>query len=123
MLAAVVVILALVSVNAQSVLPPAREPTVTVKMDCSNNVLSLYHKGGDSIGKDDLKIMVSKEENLCTFCDTGDCTRSFEIDPGNNLFDLGSTISCDLSSLGISPPFTVKLATPRTVLFTGEVRP
>jgi len=123
MLTLVVILIGLVSVNAQSILPPPREPSVTVKMgyDDVSTTLTIYHKGGDPVEVDDLKIVVSKGDNQYTYCKDGSCTSTFTTDPGGiEIFDLGSSVSADLSP--IDPPFAVKVATSRSVLFTGEVR-
>jgi FlaG/FlaF family flagellin (archaellin) len=127
MLTVVVIIMALVSVNAQSVLPPGREPTVTVKMDSAKDLtgklvsLDLYHKGGDAVDKEDLKVVISTKNDQFTFS-----ANKFTLKSENSeIFDLGSEISVDDESLNLlsadSGGYTVKLATSRTVLFTGVI--
>lgn len=116
MLAAVVVILAIVSVNAQALLPPPRDPVVTVLVRNTTDNVTFYHKGGDAVRVGELAVVVGKVRITHTspsFLLNGDPVA----DPAD-LFDLGDAITITRTP-GENEP--VRLATARAVLWSGVI--
>lgn len=117
MLVAVVVILSVVAVYATSLVPPAREPTVTVKMYAPENggYVHLYHKGGDAIPKSEIRVMVKGVEAEKTSWQLLN-PEGEKVESQDGLFDLGSWINVSAEKGN-----EVRIATYRATLFTGMV--
>lgn len=116
MLAAVVIILAIVSINAQALLPPPREPVVTVIMKNTSNTVSFYHKGGDPVRVGDLSVVIGGERNS-SFLLNSRVTPDPDI-----LFDIGDTITAGKKNgEQLKKGETVRLVTSRAVLYSGVI--
>jgi hypothetical protein len=114
MLTIVLIMMAVFASSASDVLPPARDPSVTILQDKPGSEVLLYHKGGDAIPWSELRIIVDgvdKKEN-CGL--NGPATP----DP-DDLFDLGGYIYIPPSVAGTDSH--IKLATFRAVIWTGGV--
>lgn len=116
MLTVVVILLAVVAVYATNLVPPAREPTVTVKMSWDDNNVSLYHKGGDAIAMSDLRIMVNGIEKTRNSDWRLYDQEEEEIPSPEGLYDLGTWII-----LSAEKHDEIRIATDRSTLFTGVV--
>ncbi|MDD4300813.1 MAG: type IV pilin N-terminal domain-containing protein [Methanomicrobium sp.] len=67
MLSIVLILVSLFAVSASQYIPEDREPSLTIKMwdgDVINNGcnLTLWHKGGDTVSKMDIKVIFSNNE-------------------------------------------------------------
>lgn len=111
-----VVIIAVISVNAQVLLPPPREPVVWIFQNSTANTVTLIHKGGDAVRVGDLRVLINGTENT-TFLLNGDRPA----DP-DWLFDLGDRIEVGMPGGGFLPGgTTIQLATRRAVLYSGVI--
>ncbi|OPX69475.1 MAG: hypothetical protein A4E37_00466 [Methanoregulaceae archaeon PtaB.Bin056] len=116
MLALVVIVIGLVSINAQSLLPPPREPSVTVLIEKNGpGSVTFHHKGGDAIEAGDLKVLINGTENA-TFLLNG-----VEFTDPHVLFDLGDRIEAGKPGGALSSGESIRLATSRAVLYAGVV--
>jgi FlaG/FlaF family flagellin (archaellin) len=114
MLTLVLILMAVFAATASNFLPPGREPSVTVWQEVGNTVI-LHHKGGDAIPMSEIRVIVNEKELVnWTLYDY----RGNRIDASNGLFDLGGNITI---SSGAQSGSRIKLATSRTVIFTGVV--
>lgn len=115
MLTIVLIMMAVFASSASDVLPPARDPSVTILQVQPGSQVELYHKGGDAIPWSELRIMVDgvdKKENC------GLNGLAAPADP-YELLDLGGYIYIPTSVAGTGSH--IKLATPRAVIWTGVV--
>ncbi|WP_319377855.1 type IV pilin N-terminal domain-containing protein [uncultured Methanocorpusculum sp.] len=117
-----VIALVLISVFAVSILgliPGDREEVVNVGMNSSidTGTISLWHKGGDWINKDDLKITVYNgfEKRNVTFVSLTNQTGY-----PKEIFELGGCLTYAVESL--SSGEEVRLSTQRTIIFSGVVQ-
>lgn len=116
MLAAVVVILAIVSVNAQSLLPPPRDPVVTVLVRHTTDSMSFHHRGGDAVRVSELAVVVG--EYRITHTSTSFLLNGAPVHEPADLFDLGDVITI-MRTPGENEP--VRLVTSRAVLWSGVI--
>jgi len=117
MIALVVVLLSVFSAAVYTFLPADRDPSITVMLTNDRQNITLWHKGGDWVKSEDLAIIVGNESNRTYFS-----PRNGEIVlvPVKQVFDLGSNITVHMPN-GLEGNESVKLTTPRTVIFTGRV--
>ena len=116
------IVLILVSVFSASLpdyLPSERSPAVTIMMsnDTGGNV-TLWHKGGDWVKTDVLKVIVSNATSMTTY--TLKSNRPFIPVPDAQAFDLNGNISINQGQPLIGNE-SVVLATDRAVIFSGTV--
>jgi len=117
-----VIALVLISVFAVSILgliPGDREEVVNVGMNASvaTGTIELWHKGGDWINKDDLKITVYNgvEKRNMTFVSLIN-----QDDVDVEIFQLGGCLTYTVESL--SSGDEVRLSTQRSTIFSGVVQ-
>lgn len=117
MIALVVVLLAVFSAALFNYLPADREPTVTIMMtsDTTGN-FTFWHKGGDWVKVEDLSVVIVNETWKKTFSQK---SGNLVVVPDKTVFDLGSNVTVTMPG---SPEGneTIKLITPRTVIYTGR---
>ncbi|MDH7491833.1 MAG: type IV pilin N-terminal domain-containing protein [Methanolinea sp.] len=123
MITIVLILVAVFAANVGSLLPPPRDPTVTILMDRQkvNDTamnITLYHKGGDWIEKDDITIMVTDGETITKY--GARLPPEFFLSPDNNVFDLGSSIT--ITNIPVSR-VKISMVTPRKVIFSADVMP
>ncbi len=114
MLTIVLILMAVFAATASSYLPPAREPSVTIRQDVTGAAVILHHKGGDAVPKSELRITVGgleKEYSLYVFGSPWEATEP------DSLFDLGGNITFTRPD----PGSTFRLSTSRVVLYSGVV--
>jgi FlaG/FlaF family flagellin (archaellin) len=113
MLTIVLIMMAVFASSASDVLPPARDPSVSILQDKQENYVYLYHKGGDAIPWSELRVVVDgvDKKEKCGL-------NGSPADP-NELFDLGGYIYIPTSVAGTGSH--IKLATSRAVIWTGVV--
>ncbi|KUG15338.1 hypothetical protein ASZ90_015014 [hydrocarbon metagenome] len=116
MLTLVLILMAVFSATASNYLPPAREPSVTVLLP-SGNPVALHHRGGDAIPLSEIRVIVNE-----TALPRDDWVlydyRGNVITARDGLFDLGGNITI---STGAQSGSRMKLATSRTVFFSGVI--
>ncbi len=115
MIALVVILLSVFSAVLFNFLPAGRDPSVSVMMTNDRQDITLWHKGGDWVQAEDLSIVIMNETSRQSF------TRSdLILVPDKTVFDVGSnlTVRTEYSFKGDE---TVKLITPRTVVFSGRI--
>jgi archaeal type IV pilus assembly protein PilA len=106
MIALVLILVPIVTMSLMNQLPEGRVPTVLIKMGpFDGSSVTLYHKGGDWIRKEDIRILLNG--NVIGF--------SYN----RTTFDLGDTISVQGIPDGGNISFIVKNA----VVFSGVAHP
>ncbi|WP_321504539.1 type IV pilin N-terminal domain-containing protein [uncultured Methanoregula sp.] len=119
MIGIVLILVSVFSASLPDYLPSERSPTVTIRMgNDSSGQIFLWHKGGDWVKADSLKVILSNASSMETF--TRKSSRPLIITPDTQAFDLGGTITVNCGR-PLSGGDEVVLATDRAVLFSGRV--
>jgi len=130
MIALVIVLLSVFSAVLYNYLPVDREPSVSIIMnnDTLGNI-TLWHKGGDWVNAEDLSVIVGTDTGRKDYRYNSTFTNydsQFLLVHQNqkkkNVFDLGSNITVRRTE-GLWGNETVKLVTPKTVIYTGRISP
>jgi archaeal type IV pilus assembly protein PilA len=117
MIAIVVILISVFSAALNNFLPADRDPSISVSMSNDRQNITLWHKGGDWVEFGDISITVGNETGRRSFSQkTGDLI----LVPDKAVFDLGSNITVRLP-VNLEGNETVKMVTPRTVIFSGKV--
>jgi len=117
MIALVIILIAVFSVILFNFLPTDRDPSITVMMTNNPQNITLWHKGGDWVKAEDLTVIIGNESIRTSFYRKN---RNLILVPDKNVFDLGSNITVRMP-VNLEGNETVKLVTPRTVIFTGRI--
>lgn len=120
MITIVLILVAIFSSSLPDYLPSERSPTVTIMM--SNDTLgnlTLWHKGGDWVKTESLRVVVSGKEGQVSYRFT-DPDHRFVLVPGGQTFDLGGNITITREQ-PLTGNETVVLATERAVVFSGII--
>jgi len=119
MIALVIVLLSVFAAALYHYLPTDRDPSVTIRMSNDTRNITLWHKGGDWVKKEDLSVVIG----------TGDFSRripwdnrNFTLVPKKDVFDLGSNITV-MMPYDLYGNESVKLVTPHAVIYTGSIAP
>jgi len=119
MIGIVLILVSVFSASLSNYLPSERSPTVTIRMgNDSSGQIFLWHKGGDWVETDSLKVIVSNASSMETY--TLKSSPPFTIVPDAQAFDLGGAITVNCGR-PLSGDEEVVLATDRAVLFSGNV--
>jgi len=125
MIAVVLILLAVFSSSLSSYLPSERSPSVDVKVCNDTNSITLWHKGGDWIKTDSLRVVVTYDRGTTVSYRLNGPGPRFTLGTGEpdspqastQTFDLGDTIAVPWNSgCGI-----ITLATDRAVVFSGAI--
>ena len=123
MIGIVLILAAAFTSQLPNYLPSERSPTVTVMMsnDTTGNI-TLWHKGGDWVKLNTLKVIVANQSHASTFTATGDPRFTFvnSAESSSSVFDLGGNITVSMNA-PLYGDEKVTLATDRAVLFSGVV--
>ena len=124
MIGIVLVLAAVLTSQLSNYIPSERSPTVTIMMsnDTSGNV-TLWHKGGDWVKVNDLKVIVSNQTYQSNYTYTGTHNFTFVPDPAepqSQVFDLGGNITVSTGA-PLYGNEKVVIATERAVIFSGVV--
>jgi hypothetical protein len=107
MIVLVLILVPAVTISIMNQMPDDRTPTVMIKMGPLNDgTVSLYHKGGDWIKTDSIKITRNGEVTGFT------CQ--------NPVFDLGNSI---ITAQGIESGDKISLIVKNSVVFSGVAYP
>ena len=120
MIGIVLILVAVFSASLSNYLPSERSPTVTILMsnDTAGNI-TLWHKGGDWVKTDILKVIVTDANGMAT-TSTLRSSPPFIPVPDNQAFDLDGNITIPRSHPLIGDEQVV-LATDRAVIFSGRI--
>lgn len=120
MIGIVLILVAVFSASLANYLPSERCPGVTIRLanDTGGNI-TLWHKGGDWVKADTLRIIVAVGNNSVTTSYTLKSDPPFTHVPDTEAFDLGDNLTVYYPSLAGNE--SVTLATDRAVLFTGKI--
>ncbi|HII76064.1 MAG TPA: type IV pilin [Methanolinea sp.] len=118
MLALVLILMAVFAATATNVLPAPREPSVNVLQGNYTAHVFLHHKGGDVIQKSEIRVVVNETALSSGKWKLYDNSAN-EIVDSDSLFDLGGYIS--IPNEHAKEGDRIKLATSRSVIFTGVV--
>ena len=121
LLAIGVILVAVFATSLMGLLPSDRDDHVDAAMDSDvlNHTIMFYHKGGDAIAKEELRVMVYPEGNIIP----RDCSISPLIDSKGDettVFNLGCVLKVSVPDL--APKDQVRLATDNTIIYTGVVK-
>ena len=121
LLAIGVILVAVFATSLMGLLPGDRDDHVDVAMysDVSNQTIMFYHKGGDAIKKEELRVQVYQENSVSPrYCEI----ISLKDSAGKNaaVFNLGCVFTVSVSEL--SPNNQVRLMTDNTIIYTGVVK-
>lgn len=119
MIALVVILVSVFSAALFSFLPAERVPSVSVMMTHDTQNVTLWHKGGDWVKADELSVIIGNDTMRTTWTKKGG---NLALVPDRNVFSLGSniTVRADHAFEGNE---TIRLVTPRAVIFAGTVAP
>jgi len=119
MIGLVIILIGVFAAALGNFLPTSRDPSVTILMtnDTQGNI-TLWHKGGDWVKKEDLTVVVSYPNDTLQKISSSDSTR-FVMVPDKTVFDLGSNITVKTGTLAGNE--TVSLVTPHSRIFNGRV--
>jgi archaeal type IV pilus assembly protein PilA len=119
MIGLVIILIGVFAAALGNFLPTSRDPSVTILMtnDSQGNI-TLWHKGGDWVKKEDLTVVVSYPNDTLQKISSSDSAR-FVMVPDKTVFDLGSNITVKTGTLAGNE--TVSLVTPHARIFTGRV--
>jgi len=123
MIGLVILLIAVFSTTISSFLPTERYPSVTIKLTNETaNTITVWHKGGDWVRASELRVIVTNATDHTTeiVYRVDDNHHPFILVPQKTTFDLGSNITIRWDS-GLDGNETVKLATPRAVIFSGQL--
>jgi archaeal type IV pilus assembly protein PilA len=123
MIGLVVILIAVFSTTISSFLPAERYPSVTITLTNETpDTITLWHHGGDWVKNSDLRIIVSNSTAHATEITfrLNDNQHQFLPVPQKTTFDLGSNITIAWGS-DLAGNETVKLATSRAVIFSGQL--
>lgn len=120
MIGLVIVLIGVFAAALGNFLPANRDPSVTIRMsaDAGNGTITLWHKGGDWVKKEDLTVVISYPNDTLKKIPSSDPTR-FVLVPNTTVFDLGSNITITAGSLAGNE--TISLVTPQARIFTGRI--
>ncbi len=124
MIGLVLILAAVFTSQLPNYLPSERSPTVTIMMsnDTLGNV-TLWHKGGDWVKVDTLKVIISNQTHTTTFTYSGTPGFIFVPDPtepDSSVFDLGGNVTI-ISNAPLAGDEKIVLATDRALLFSGVI--
>lgn len=120
LLAIGVILVAVFATSLIGLLPSDRDDHVDVAMysDVSNQTIMFYHKGGDAIKKEELRVQVYQENSVspryCEIISLKDSDREVTV------FNLGCVLTVFVSEL--SPNNQVRLMTENTIIYTGVIK-
>lgn len=117
MIALVIVLISVFSSALYTILPTDRDPSITVLVSNDHRNITFFHKGGDWIRRDDLSVIVGNGTSRTTFSSSKGTLVLF---PDKTVFDLGSNISVRMPA-DLTGDETIKLVTPKAVVFTGRI--
>ena len=121
LLAIGVILVAVFAASLTGLLPGDRDDHVDVAMkpDVSSNTLTFYHKGGDAIAKDELRVLVYPENDVNPrISSISDLKDSTGID--TQVFNLGCVLTVLVPELASNDQ--VRLMTDNTIIYTGVVK-
>jgi FlaG/FlaF family flagellin (archaellin) len=120
MIGLVIILIGVFAAALGNFLPTSRDPSVTILMttDNLNGTITLWHKGGDWVKKEDLTVVVSYPNDTLQKILPSDKT-NFIMVPDKTVFDLGSNITVHAGTFAGNE--TVSLVTPHARIFTGRV--
>jgi FlaG/FlaF family flagellin (archaellin) len=124
MIGVVLILAAVFTSQLPNYLPSERSPTVTIMMsdNLSSGTITLWHKGGDWVKLNTLKVIVANQSHQSTFTATGSSSFLFvnSAEPESSVFDLGGNITVSMNA-PLYGDEKVTLATDKAVLFSGIV--
>jgi len=119
MIGVVLILVAVFSSSLVSYLPSERTPSVTIRMSNDGENITLWHKGGDWVRADSLRVLVMKTDGNTTPYTLKE-GNAFLLVPDEEAFDLESNITVSLGE-PLSGNESVTLVTSRAVLFSGTI--
>ncbi|MFA5237254.1 MAG: type IV pilin N-terminal domain-containing protein [Methanoregula sp.] len=121
MIGIVLILVAVFSASLANYLPSERSPGVTIRLanDTGGNI-TLWHKGGDWVKADTMRIIVADGNNSVTKSYMLKSDPPFTHVPDTEAFDLGDCLTVAWGG-PLAGNESVTLATDRAVLFSGKI--
>lgn len=127
LLAIGVILVAVFAASLTGLLPGDRDDHVDVAMkpdvpdgpDASNGKILFYHKGGDAIAKDELRVLVYPENSVNPRACSISSLKDSNDDP-TEIFNLGCVL--EVSAPNMASNDQVRLMTDNTIIYTGVVK-
>jgi len=120
MIGIVLILVAVFSASLANYLPSERIPTVTILLtNTTDGHITLWHKGGDWVKTDTLRVMISDGNNTVTKIYMLKSDPPFVVVPSEEAFDLGDNLTVDWGG-PLAGNESVTLATDRAVIFSGK---
>jgi FlaG/FlaF family flagellin (archaellin) len=120
MIGLMIVLIGVFAAALGNFLPTTRDPSVTILMTNDTHNITLWHKGGDWVKKEDLTVVISYSNDTLKKIPSSDVSH-FILVPGNkSVFDLGSNITI-ITGEPLKGNETISLVTPNARVFTGRV--
>jgi len=126
MIGLVIILISVFASVLGNFIPSAHDPNITIRVtnDTQGNI-TLWHKGGDWVKAEDLRIIVGDDHTRKNFVYNKTITNTvtqFQMVPAKDTFDLGSNITV-ISGITLTGDDTINLATSRATIFSGKVLP
>ena len=117
MIVLVIMLLSVFSAALYHYLPADRDPSVTIRMSNDTQNITLWHKGGDWVKAEEITVVIGEGDTIYRFSKDSE---KITFVPHKDVFDLGGNITVRMPHdlLGNE---TVKLVTPRTMIYTGRI--
>lgn len=116
MIGLVIMLIPLVTISVMNQIPENRVPTVTILLDNTADTLTLYHKGGDYLVKDDISVIIRHDNVDTTFRSWSD---QVHYSTDARAFDLGDTLT--ITGIDLDTDDSVRVVTHNAVIFTGVI--
>lgn len=128
MLSLVLILAALFAVSASQYIPEDREPSLNVIMEdypldpdtveaTGNYNVTLWHKGGDTVPKQDIKIIFSNESNTASLY-----SENFSINDNTSVnFMPGDKMEIDTGGENFSS-YNIQMVVSKSVVFFGRIQ-
>ena len=100
-------------------LPSAHDPSVSILLTNEQGNITLWHKGGDWVNAQELRVIVGNDSFRKSFSPQDP---EFAMVPDKAVFQLGSTITVR-TGLSFSGDESVSLVTDHARIFSGTVHP
>ncbi|QSZ66201.1 type IV pilin [Methanofollis aquaemaris] len=123
MIVLVIILVALFATSAFSLIPGGREASVDIAMtnESGDSTVIIWHKGGDWVEKNDLKVVILGEDGSRDEYTGPDFDLYDHNGDPTGAFDLGGRLEVDLDRPLKGGKDTVRLVTQTNVVYSGEI--
>lgn len=124
MIVLALLLVSIFSLTLLDFLPSERSPWVDVKMNNSDEAVTLWHKGGDWVKKSDLQVIIIQGKKTTTISSSDDAFELYDQNDNDNpsdshSFDIGDRVVVQPGDITFMGGETVRLVSKRSVVFSG----